>query len=231
MRRQLEALRGRLSGDERLRAEQHQASIDDVVARLGIDGGGPACVLPTVAAGLAVDNRASYPELGRVNMDLLYHALACDLTRVATLLWGGATSSHRFTFLEPPIDDSHHSISHEDSAAAAAQLVRMNRWYAEQLAYFLDLLEGTPEGDGTMLDNTVVLWGSDLAIGNTHSRRDMRFVMAGSLGGHFRTGRYLHYDGRAHNDLLVTLCQAFGLDDATFGKPDLCSGPIENLLD
>jgi hypothetical protein len=230
VRARLEGLRGRLSGDERLRVEAHQASLDDVVSRLGIDGGGPACVLPTLAAGLDVDDRAAYPEIGRVNMDLLYQALACDLTRVATLLWAGATSGHRFTFLEPAIDDGHHEISHDDSNAAVAKLVRINNWYAQQLAYFLDLLEGTPEGDGTMLDNTLVLWGSDLSIGTTHSRRDMHLVMAGNLAGAFDTGRYLHYDGRAHNDLLITILQAFGLTDTTFGKPDLCSGPIENLL-
>jgi hypothetical protein len=85
-----------------------------------------------------------------------------------------------------------------------------------------------PEGDGSMLDHTVVLWVSELATGN-HSHQRMPFVTAGNPAGHFRTGRYLDFDGRTNNDLHVSLQNAFGIESQTFGDPEFCTGPLAGL--
>ena len=104
----------------------------------------------------------------------------------------------------------------------------MNTWYAEQLAYFLDLLRAVPEGDGTLLDNTVVLWCSELSRGNTHSHSDMPFLLAGRAGGAIRTGRHRVFDGVPHNNLLLGLCHAMGADDLqSFGNREFCTGAID----
>jgi hypothetical protein len=90
-------------------------------------------------------------------------------------------------------------------------------------------LASVPEGDVTMLDHTVILWVNELAQGNTHLHDRMPFVLAGSGGGALRTGRYLNFGGASHNDLLVSVLNAFGIPEQTFGHPDFCTGPLPNL--
>jgi hypothetical protein len=81
-----------------------------------------------------------------------------------------------------------------------------------------------------MLDNTVVLLGSELARGNTHSHTDAPFLMAGSGGGYFKTGQYLSVPGKVpHNNLLVSILNAMDVPATTFGMPEFCSGPLSGL--
>ena len=156
-------------------------------------------------------------------------ALACDLTRVGSIQWSRSVSNTAFTWLG--INEGHHDLSHEGdgNADAVAKIVQVNRWYAEQFAYFLDQLKAIPEGDGTMLDNTVVLWCNELGQGNSHTRKDVPLIVAGNAGGHFSTGKYLQFDAHSHNDLLISLCHAMGYPVATFGDPSLCSGELPGL--
>ena len=87
-----------------------------------------------------------------------------------------------------------------------------------------------PEGNGTMFDNTVVVWVNELAIGNKHTRADMPVVVAGSCGGYFKTGRYLKYNGdTSHNQLLVSLCNAMDVTVNQFGDPAFANGPLPKL--
>ena len=81
-----------------------------------------------------------------------------------------------------------------------------------------------------MLDHTVVLWVNELSKGNSHSHQRMPFVLAGSGGGYFRTGRYVTHVNAPHNDLLVSLQNAFGVEEQVFGAPEYCRGPLANLI-
>ena len=80
------------------------------------------------------------------------------------------------------------------------------------------------EGDGTLLDNTLVLWGKP--IGRNHSGSELLFMLAGGAGGDLQTGRYLEAKDVPHNNLLVSCCQLMGLDDQSFGDPDICTGAL-----
>ena len=89
-----------------------------------------------------------------------------------------------------------------------------------------------PEGSGTMLDNTVVFWCNELAKGNSHSRNDAHYVVAGGAG-YFKMGRCLKFnykDTVRHNNLLLSLVNSMGIDDTTFGKADWCSGPLAGMV-
>ena len=99
----------------------------------------------------------------------------------------------------------------------------------EQFAYLLSKLEAVEEGEGTMLDNTVILLGSEIAQGNNHSHTDSPFLMAGSAGGYFQTGQYLEYGAQPHNNLLVSLLNAMGVEANTFGDPAYCTGALSGL--
>lgn len=225
----LSELSGRVGAEERRRLDAHLESIRDVERRMAM-AAGAACEVPTLPSRrLDPLTTANYPRMAELQLDLLATALACDLTRVATVIFSGATSGQTFPWLG--FSESHHSLSHESDSNTAAQnkLVQINTWYAEQIAAFLAKLDAIPEGDGTVLDNTIVFWGNELAKGNNHSRKGMRFVIAGGGGGAFRTGRALTYTDRQHNDLLVAFANAMGVDIDRFGHPDYTRGALANL--
>jgi hypothetical protein len=227
----LNELSSRLGTAEQHRLDAHLESLRDVERRLDVvGGGGAACVNPSMPGRADPLARDNHDTMSTLQLDLLAMAFACDLTRVGTVLYGGATSGQTFPWLG--FSESHHSLSHEADSNTAAQnkLERINNWYAQQIAYFLGKLDAIPEGDGTMLDNTIVFWGSDLAKGNNHSRSDMDFVIAGGGGGYLNTGRLLEFTGRQHNDLLVTFANAFGIEIDRWGHPAYTQGPLTRLL-
>ena len=127
--------------------------------------------------------------------------------------------------------DRHHDLSHEgdSNTDAVNKLVEINRWYAERFAGMMERLARIPEGDGTVLDNTVIVWVNELGKGNSHTRNDMPFVIGGSGGGALRTGRFHRYD-RPHNDLWLTMLRVFGIEDESFGDTRFQTGVIDNLL-
>jgi hypothetical protein len=193
-----------------------------------------SCEAPTAPLAFDPQDPIQYPAIGRTQMDLLVEAMRCDHTRVATLLWSGAVSSQTFRFLARPITEGHHPLSHPGAngyplADALDKQTRIYHWYAAQLAYLLERLACTPDptAPGSLLDHTVVFWGTELAHAETHERRNMRFVLAGG-DSFFRTGRLLTVD-RSHNDLLVSLARACGVPITTFGEAAHCAGPITEI--
>jgi hypothetical protein len=219
-----------VGADDRAKLEQHLEAVREIERRLtsGTDPG-PACSTPDLGAPFDVAAAEAYPQAGARQMDLLAMALACDLTRVATLQWSSSGSAQRFPWLD--VNDSHHLLSHSSDTDTTSQtkLTKIDTWYARQVAYLIAKLKSLPEGDGTVFDNTVILWFTELAKGNTHSRRAMHLLLAGSCGGHFRTGRHLAYSGQSHNNLLVSLLNAMDVPDTRFGHTDFCTGPLGNL--
>jgi hypothetical protein len=225
-----QSLQPRLGSEDRLKVDAHLDAIREIEQMLEKATGslGGNCQLPEVGAALDPKAQKNMPALGKVMMDLLAMALACDLTRVGSLIWAGATNSVVHTWLG--MSTSHHQLSHGTDDASKQKLIAINTWYAEQFAYLLGKLQAVPEGAATLLDNTVVAWGNELGVGQTHSRTDIPFVLAGSCGGYFQTGRYLKYTDAWHNDLLVSLCNAMDVSVNKFGNPDFCKGPLSKLV-
>jgi hypothetical protein len=237
VRKQFARLEGKLGKDDAAKLQSHAAAIRDLEVRLTTPGAtlGGACMKPGRPSVAPMDVNV-YPTIGKMQMDLMVMAFACDLTRIGTIMWSHAGPSPSSPWLG--ISETHHQLSHAGDLDADAQtkLSRLKSWYAQQFAYLLDAMKKVPEGEGTLLDNTVVWWCSELSIGNSHSHQDMPFVLAGSCGGHFKTGRLVSYPrldgkGRTHNDLLVSLAQAMGHTDVkTFGNPTYCTGgPLSGL--
>ncbi len=224
-------LNARVGSGDRMKLEAHLDAIRELEQGLYAEGGPlEACAVPGQPMGLDPNSNDQYPEVGRAQMDLLTMALTCDLTRVASLQWSTAQSGIRHSWLGH--SSNHHSLSHEADSdpTARRQLVEINHWYAQQFVYLVEAMKAVPEGDGTMLDNTVILWVNEQGNGDTHSSSDVPFVLAGSGGGYLNTGRSLVIDGRAHNDLYVSMLHAMGQTDVTtFGIPELCEGPLAEL--
>ncbi|WP_437930815.1 DUF1552 domain-containing protein [Sorangium sp. So ce291] len=225
------SLSRQLGGEDRQKLEHHLEAVSEIEERLDAPGLlGGACAVPELGERLDVYANDNFPAIGRLQMDLLAMALACDLTRIASIQWSATQAGKVFTWLGQ--SDTHHALSHSSPGhqAKQQQLVDIGRWQAEQLAYLLGKLDAVPEGAGTLLDNTIVLWCTDISAGQSHSRRDMPYVIAGRAGGALRTGRFLSYAGDPHNNLLVALCNAMGADISTFGNPAYCTGPLPGLL-
>jgi hypothetical protein len=229
---QFSYIKGKLGGEDGRKIDAHFQAVRDIESRLSVLGGGPgaSCSKPVLGATPNPTGNDSFPAAGKLQMDLLVMALACDLTRVASLQWSRAVSPTRFTWLQ--ITRGHHDISHDgdSNTTSVDQLTQINRWYAEQLGYLIGKMDAIQEVDGTLLDNSLVLWGNELAKGNAHSRTDAAYLLAGSAGGYFKTGRYLSYTGTVpHNNLLVSCVNALGVPATTFGKPEWCTGPLARL--
>ena len=225
---------GQLGSADRQRLDAHLQAVREVEVRLTTDlvQNNPACHDPTDTA-VAAQANDSFPAVGALQMDLLTMALACDLTRVASLQWSRSVSQVRFTWLGIP--DGHHDLSHrsDTDTDAVNKLTQINTWYAQQMAGLIDRLKNTPDANGgTLFDNTIVLWCNELAKGNTHSRQDAPYVLAGNGGGPLQTGRFVSYEGQSlpHNTLMVSLLNALDIPDTTFGKPDWCNGPLPGLV-
>jgi hypothetical protein len=221
-----------LGSADKQRLDAHLDAVRDIELRLTREGNvaGAHCSDPVVPALDKNDNDA-FPDVGALQLDLLAMALACDVTRVASLQWSRSVSQTRFTWLG--IDEAHHELSHlgDDDAVAVSKLSRIEGWYATQLATLIAKLKAIPEGGGSVLDNTIILFCNELAKGNTHSRQDAGYVLAGRGGGALETGRFLRYDATIpHNGLLISLLNAMDVPDQKFGNPEWSSGPLSGLL-
>jgi hypothetical protein len=179
---------------------------------------------PSLEEGVA-DQNDNVPRLSRMQIDLLVNSFVNDMARVATLQYTKSVGQARMNWLS--ITDNHHSLSHEPDKDEATQgkLIKINKWFAGELAYLVEKLAKTPEpGDsGTLLDHTTIVWTNELGKGNNHTLNDIPFVLiGGGLG--FQMGRSLKFEKLPHNRLHLALAHAVGHKIETFGKTALCEG-------
>ncbi len=220
----LGSLTPHLSSADAARVAQHQDSIRQIETQLA--GAGASCTTPSVGSPIDLNNVANYPTIAKLQTDLLVASLACDQTRVASLQFSHSVSDIPMPWLN--IGTGHHTLSHDadSDATAQSQLVQINTWYAQQFAYLLGQMDAVKESNGTMLDNSVVVWINELAKGNIHSHSPLPVVLAGGAGGQLKTGRLLSFNDAPHNNLLVTLANLMGTSITTFGDPTFCTGPL-----
>jgi len=226
----------------------------------------------------AIVSSTDFPTNAKQQMDILALALACDLTRVASLQFSTATSQVTHKWLGSNQTDCHHNYSHNgptylgalatcqgynnmgqctgvsDMYSAnnlslyqnTAQQEAIDQFYATQVAYLANQLNShaAMSGTGTLLDQSVICWSSELDMGAAHNHDDTPFVLVGGANGQLKTGNLATFpldlvDGnettaetndRAHNDLLLTLAQVMGAPMSTFGQPTYCTGPIKEIL-
>src|SRR5690606_4944686 len=115
-------------------------------------------------------------------------------------------------------------------ASAWEALTQRAVWHASEIAYFAGKLAEIPEGEGTVLDNTLILWGNEVSRGNTHSLNDLPYLILGNAGGKVRTGRFVEFGGVSNCDFLHAILQAFGVERESFGHPDHAGGVLTNIL-
>jgi hypothetical protein len=183
------------------------------------------CVPPTVASAVDFKSMANMPALIEAETDLITAALACGLTRVVTLALGdGEDYNIYFPWLGIPnqgieFPTRHkHDIAHRPGVANVDKINTEN-WFMTMYAHLLDKLASVPEGAGTMLDNTVVLFLNSLNSGFGHTVLKMPIVVAAGANIGIRTNRLLDLKAEAHNKLLAALANAVGVPMTGWGDP------------
>jgi len=127
--------------------------------------------------------RLDHTEHCRLMLDLMALAFQTDSTRASTFMFGWAVSGKNFSFL-PGVEGGHHQLSHHEGHADKLDAYeKINRWHVEQYSYFIEKLKGIREGEGTLLDNSLILFGSSIRDGNKHDPRNLPLVLAGHGGG------------------------------------------------
>ncbi|MCA9129841.1 MAG: DUF1552 domain-containing protein [Planctomycetales bacterium] len=163
------------------------------------------------------DQPDGFPEHLRLMMDMISLAFQTDTTRVCTLMYGNAVSGRNYSFLEG-VPGGHHDTSHhqnEEEKLRAYQII--TRWNVEQFAYLLGRLESMNEGDSTVLDNSMILYGSGLRDGNSHDPHNLPILLAGGGGGKINTGQHLKYSRDTPlSNLYTSMLRAFGSDTGNF---------------
>ncbi len=236
--REIERLRVRLGAEDREKLDAHLAAVRDIEERLttinDTTGGSTtgSCEVPQADRDVDLLDDGTLEETGRLQMDLAVAALACDQTRIITLQWNYAESEHLFPHLA--LTRNHHVISHDwQGTQGFEEYGQIHVWFAQQLAYLLGKLASYKEGEGTLLDNTIVFWGSEIGESTSHDLTRMPYMLAGGRNAGLNLGRVVDYKSspKDNNQLLVSLAQMMGAQDVTsFGDPSGAQGPLPDLL-
>jgi len=224
---QFKALRPRLGQEDRVKLDEHLALVEDLERRMGLGQSDGGCAVPLPPpSDIDADSELTMPDISRMQLDLLAVAFACDLTRVASVQYSTGFNRIPYPWLDSP--EEGHSLSHsgDSNTEAWAHLAARQQWHAQELAYLMDRLAAIPEGDGSVLDSTLILWGNEVAKGNTHSLDNIPYLMAGSAGGALATGQFLDLGGISNSRLLLTILKAYGFAGETFGHPDYADGGV-----
>jgi hypothetical protein len=219
--------------------DAHLDGISKLEARLAEGQTGvpaaPGCAPPAFGAlpaqaGDATLDEATHKVLAQNQLGLILAAFQCDLTRVATFTFAHGNSALRFAKIIPGFSDGggHHDISH--NMGATNLHAQIDQFYAQQMADFVMKLKATPDGDGTMLDHTLVVYINECAYGFSHSIENMPVLMFGGKSLKLQTGRYLTLPTRYMSDVWVAVANAMGLPMTSFGDTAFSKGAIPGLF-
>jgi len=217
-----------ISSEDRRLLDEHQALVRQMEKEIADSKNQKLRVAPPSLEEGVADQNDNVPRLSRMQIDLLVNSFVNDMARVATLQFTKSVGGARMKWLD--ITDGHHGLSHEPDKDEVAQqkLIKINKWFAGELAYLTQKLANTPEpgSQDSMLDNTLIIWTNELGKGNSHTLNDIPFVMIGGGFG-FKMGRSLKFEKEPHNRLHMALAHAVGHKIETFGNPTFCtSGPL-----
>jgi hypothetical protein len=157
---------------------------------------------------------AAIPKVGKLMTDMLVMALACDMTGVGVLQWSDTEAKHTFPWLGLP---EHHAYYQNDGTYRPIECERIATWYSSQHAYLVQEMAKVDMGGHSLLDESIVFFGSERQNPATYAKTNMPFLLAGKGGG-LRPGRWLQFPtGTSHNGLLVSILNLFGDTRTSFG--------------
>lgn len=227
---ELNSLSSRLGTEDRAKVERHTEALRDIERTLQDIEPAGGCTPFEPGPSVNVFAQDQHATVGHLFYRIMALAFACDLTRVAQFNWSGNTSNRVYRNLG--LSTGHHDISHDSSGFGQIRRIHSHLWTLTTELY--EVLKSTPEGDGSLWDNTMIFHWNELGQGDSHTIRDLLVVLAGGAQGYFRGGRLLDVRQESVNgfsDALVNCFHYMGFDDVrTFGDPRLASGePIAGM--
>jgi Protein of unknown function (DUF1552) len=214
-----------LGADDRARVAQYLESIREVERRIQKAEGDTGEQLPDLDRPVGVP--ASYAEHARLMFDLQALAMQGDVTRVITFQLARETSTR--TYPEVGVADPHHPLTHHgNDPEKIARMAKINAFHVSLFAYYVEKLKNTPDGDGTLLDHSVVLYGSGMGNPNVHDHANLPIIVAGGAVGRKKGGRHISYaEPTPLANLHLTLLDKVGVRLDTFADSQ---GKIDELL-
>jgi hypothetical protein len=209
------ALERGLGARDRVRLDQYLEHVREIEARIQRAERQATTEITVPVAPIGIPD--SWEEHATVMFDLMALAFEADLTRVFSFMLNREASQLVFPslgFNEP----WHHVSHHGNEAEKLALLVKLNTWQIELFGKFLHRLHSTPDGEGTLLDHSVVLWGSGMSDSNTHSPLDVPYLQVGKGAGAFKGNRHVAAPkGTQLADVMLTVAQKYGAEIDRFG--------------
>jgi len=196
-------LRGKLAGPDRGKIDQYLDAVRDVERRIQLAETQDSRELPTMTGPAGAPSKFS--DFYKLMTDLMVLAWQTDMTRVCAFQIGHEMGGRAYP--EVGFGDAHHSVTHhQGDAEKIAKVIQINIFQAKLLAYYLDKLRSTPDGDGSLLDHAMILYGSAISDGNLHLYTDLpTLLFAGGASG-IRGGRHIRYPhGTPMNNLFLTM--------------------------
>ena len=207
-------LNRRLGGSDRRKVDEYLTAVREIERRLErVDA--RADVAPDYESPKGIPD--DYREHIRLMGDMMVLAFRADLTRVATFMFANETSGKSYPFLGVP--EGHHDLSHHgNDPAKHAKIKLINTFHIEQFAYVIGKLKESREGEASILDRSMIVYGSGIGDGNRHNHDDLPVLLAGKGGGTIRSGRHVKYASRTPlNNLYASMLDRMGAGTPSLG--------------
>ena len=220
----VEHLQRELPSTDRAKLHEYLDAVREVERRIQIGEERGARELPTVESPEGIP--FSYEEHAKLMFDLQVLAYRTDLTRVNTFMVGRELSGA--TYPQIGVNDSHHPITHHaGDEKLIAKVAKINHYHVSLFTEYLEKLRATADGDGTLLDQVMILYGSGLSEGNRHVHTNLPILVVGGGAGEIKGGRHIRYPEGTHlTNLQLTLLRKMGVAAELFGNSD---GTLEGL--
>jgi len=216
-------LQRRLGPVDRAKLDEYLTSVREVEERLNTQH---AVVANIPAGGLTGERPRHYEQHLRLMADLLVLAFQTDTTRIASFMFAHDGSNRPYPFIG--VSEGHHDLSHhEEKQEKRAKIAKINRFHVEQFAYLLKKLKAVKEGNGTLLDHCMIVYGSGIADGNSHNHNNLPILLAGGGCGTITPGRHLKLaESVPMTNLYLSLLERMGASVDSLGDS---TGPLKNI--
>ena len=209
-----------VSAADRARLDDYTQNVREIERRLQI-----AMKASSVAPsdfGVPVGVPQTFDEHIKLQFSLLALAFQADITRVGSLLFARDLTGRTYPESEAPTSGFHGVSHHGEDPRQIGQLSKINQYHVKMLAYLIDRLAKTQDGDGTLLDHSLVLYGSNMGNSNQHVHYDVPHVLVGSLNGRVKGNRHIAYPTKTvpTGSLLLTILDKFGISQDTIGDSE-----------
>jgi hypothetical protein len=207
-----------LSSTDRAKVEEYTDDIRELERRLDIAKKATGTV---TSEGVVVPTGIpeSFDEHVKLHADLQVLAFKADISRVSTVLYARDLTGRAYPASDVPSLSFHGGSHHAENPDRIAEYSKLNQYHVKCLAYYLDKLKSTPDGDGTLLDHSLVLYGTNMGDSNQHLHYDVPHILVGGAGGKLKGGRHLAFPTKtiSSGNLLLSILQLYGIQQDSIG--------------